>query len=195
MMKARHTIAVMAALLVAGFGQTGWAQGKGGGLNRALGASSKANSARGLSRPNSGLSRAGGNLARSNSLGKAAAGMPRASAPGALEGNAALANQQRILDHRLQQAEHLRGISERNGNERLLSTADRMDASATRNFERRTGLTMQPPTDGAVSPADGSATPGDGTITAPEELATPTLPALETARQKSKPSGFWFKSR
>ena len=162
-MKTKLTLTVLAAAVIASSSTIALAQGKGGGLNRALGASSKAGGAKGLGKSTDGLSRATGNLARSNAgLSKATTGLSRAGgAP--VEGDPALANQQRILDHRMQQAEHLRGISERNGNERLLDTADRMEASATRNFERRTGITIQPPpTDGSVPPTDGSTPPTDG---------------------------------
>ena len=193
-MKAKITFAVMAALLVANFGQNVLAQGKGGGLNRALGATSKAGGS-GLGKSSNGLSRAGSNLARSNGLNRAAGGLPRGTGAAPVEGDPALANQQRIMDHRLQQAEHLRGISERNGNERLLDTADRMEASAARNFERRTGVVVQPPTDGSVPPADGSSPPaGETTTVTSDGTNVAPVPALQSARPK-KPNGFWFKSR
>jgi hypothetical protein len=208
-MQSKLTLAIVAAALLAGTTTAAFAQGKGGGLNRALGASAKAGNARGLGKSSDGLARASGNLARGNmGLNKAAPGFSRAGAARnlPLDGTAtpgdedpSLANQQRILDKRFQQAEHLRGISERNGNERLLGTADRMDASATRNFERRMGTTLPPPpTDGLTPPTDGStAPPTDGSTTPPTDgsIAPATAPVLEASKLKSKPSGFWFKSR
>lgn len=47
------------------------------------------------------------------------------------------ANEQRKLDHRLGQADHLRDIAERNGNEKLLDTADRMELKAHEHYEKR----------------------------------------------------------
>jgi hypothetical protein len=151
------------------------AQGRGNGLNRGLGGQAKGGAAQ--------AARAGSNLARSGGMGlnRAAPGLsrmgsgPKAPAPSAPgEGDRSLGNQQRILDHRQQQAEHLRGVSERNGNERLLETGDRMDSSAVRNFERQTGTTYQPPAaEGAPAPA----------------------PPVQTATQPRKPQGFWFRSR
>jgi hypothetical protein len=44
------------------------------------------------------------------------------------------ANQQRILNQRLEQAEHLRQISAENGNTRLGETADRMEQNAQQRF-------------------------------------------------------------
>jgi hypothetical protein len=167
------------------------AQGKGQGLNRSLnnpGAtralSGKSNGALGRS---NGLSRGG------LGLGKGLAGTPKLGAkpipeldPNAMpvEGEQGLANQQRILDQRMQQAEHLRGISERNGNTRLLETADRMENSAVRNFERQTGTVLPPP-------------PTEGTVTDPNaaQPAAPT-PAPAISSQPTKPkAGFWLRSR
>ena len=221
LVSSKLTFAFIAAALVVSTTPNAFAQGKGG-LNRALGGSSNAGGARGIGNATNGLSRAGGKLARGNQgLNKAASGLargpknvPTPAMPA--EVDPALTNQQRILDKRFQQADHLRGISERNGNERLLGTADRMEASATRNFERRTGTTLPPPptdgsttpptdgsttppTDGSTTPpTDGSTTPPptDGSVTPPSDgTAQPTAAALETARLKTKPSGFWFKSR
>ncbi|MBM4005361.1 MAG: hypothetical protein FJ295_19060 [Planctomycetes bacterium] len=44
---------------------------------------------------------------------------------------------QRNLEHRQQQAEHLHGISERNGNERLRESGERMEKRARQQFESR----------------------------------------------------------
>jgi hypothetical protein len=195
-MKRKLTFTVVAVTLIATISPSAFAQGKGGGLNRALGATSKAGGARGLgSNSSNGLARASGNLARGNGgLNKAVPGLSRAGAARnipvdgssvPLEAEQSLANQQRILDQRMQQAEHLRGIAERNGNTRLLDTADRMNASATRNFERQTGTAIQPPPTDETAPL-----PTDGSTT-----TTTTAPTLQAAPTKSKPSGFWFKSR
>src|SRR5688572_23829481 len=116
------------------------AQGKGQGLNRSL---NNPGAARALSgKSNAALGRSSGGLSRGGlGVGKGLAGTPKLGAkpipeldPNAVpvEGEQGLANQQRILDHRMQQAEHLRGISERNGNTRLLETADRKENSAVR---------------------------------------------------------------
>lgn len=128
------------------------AEGKGHGLGKAMSAASKGSSASGLNRASQSLSK--GSYGKSNgSLNRAAKGLNRVGqASGPALGDAAggdlqapLSNQDRILDKRLQQADHLRAVSERNGNERLLETADRMDASAIRNYERQTGQEYQPP--------------------------------------------------
>ena len=64
------------------------------------------------------------------------------------------ANEQRKLDHRLGQADHLRDIAERNGNEKLLDTADRMELKAHEHYEKRIakidgkGGDKQPPAPG-----------------------------------------------
>ena len=47
-------------------------------------------------------------------------------------------NEQRKLDHRRDQADRLRDISERNGNERLRETADRIETKAQEHFDKRT---------------------------------------------------------
>lgn len=54
---------------------------------------------------------------------------------------------------RFQQAEHLRAISERNGNESLLETADRMESNATRNYERQAGEAEVPQVSESPAPA------------------------------------------
>lgn len=208
-MKREITWSVVAIVVFAATVPTGFAQGKGGGLNRALGASSKSGVARGLGGNSSnGLARANGSLARgSGGLNKATPGLSRAGFPrgsslddttAPVTGDQSLATQQRILDHRRQQAEHLRGISERNGNTRLLDTADRMDGNAIRNFERQSGTTYQPPTDGTMTPTDGSTSPStDGTTGSGDGSATNSvlLPAFKATAPKAKPNGFWLKSR
>ena len=91
-----------------------------------------------------------------------------------------LSNQNRIYENRLDQADHLRDVSARNGNDELLETADRMEANAARNYERQTGTPPPQPTETVVE--------GESVQTAP-----PTLPGREvTARAKR---GFWFRAR
>lgn len=182
-MKSMLTLATIAAVILASSTTMVMAQGKGGGLNRAMGAQARAGGASAAnSKSSNAMARASGNLARS---GKAASGLPRmggnpnvASDPAAVpaEGEQSLTTQDRILSQRMQQAEHLRGVSQRNGNERLQGTADRMEASAIRNFERQTGTVVEPPMTVGEAPA--------------------TAPAVETATQPRKTNnGFWFRSR
>ena len=47
-------------------------------------------------------------------------------------------NEARIVEHRLDQAERLRTISERNGNSNLLDTANRMESQANQHYDQRT---------------------------------------------------------
>jgi hypothetical protein len=161
------------------------ADGKGGGLNRALKTGAKGPI-------NAGPGRSGGLPGRaSDDLARRGPGLNRAG--GGLE--RAATNQQRILDHRLNQAEHLRGVAERNGNENLLETADRMEANATRNFERQqqrfAGDPTVPTTPPGETPSGEAPAP---TLTAPNAtepvpVATPTPTASRAGR------GFWFRSR
>jgi len=46
-------------------------------------------------------------------------------------------NEARIYEHRFDQAQRLRTISERNGNAHLLDTADRMESQANQHYNRR----------------------------------------------------------
>jgi hypothetical protein len=87
----------------------------------------------------------------------------------------------RIRQQRLDRAAHLREISEQNGNEALLDTADRMEASAERNYLRQTDSLSSPPT-GEVQP-DESPEVGD----MPEEVTERVV--LKRRR------GFWIRSR
>lgn len=57
------------------------------------------------------------------------AGTPLASQPAA--------NAERILQHRLNQADHLDGVAARNGNERLAENAERMRAQAQQQYNDR----------------------------------------------------------
>ena len=131
----------MALLLVGG---PLFAEGRGHGLNRALAAAARGSSNSGLARAGqsaarsgSGISGSSANVGRSaNGLNPAAAGMQHGQSDAAQASNFA-----RIRDNRLQQADHLRQISERNGNARLGSTADRMEQSAQTNYSRQIGET------------------------------------------------------
>jgi hypothetical protein len=123
-------------------GSAALAEGRGQGLNRALAAASRGSSNSGLARAGQSAARSQNGLSRgSASLGRSANGLNRAS--NGLSHSQALTaqtfNAARIRDKRLQQADHLRDISERNGNERLLDTADRMQESAQRNYDRGVG--------------------------------------------------------
>lgn len=139
-------------------------------------------------------------------VGRSARGLERSTA--ALPGMAAqrtspqpggqpLGNFERIQQSRLQQAEHLRGIADRNGNEHLLDTAERMQTSANQGYQRQSGA--QSPA-AAPTPAAG-AVPAPGTDT---KLGSPSLPvnsataSATTAKGKigAMPKrGFWFGSR
>ena len=141
-MQMRNSLRISLALLFLVAGSTALAEGRGQGLNRALAAASRGSSNSGLARAGqsagrsqNGLARSGANLGRSaNGLNRASLGRSHSQALTAQTTNAA-----RIRDKRLQQADHLRIISERNGNERLLDTADRMQESAERNYDRNIG--------------------------------------------------------
>jgi hypothetical protein len=90
-----------------------------------------------------------------------------------------LAIEQQNRDKRIAQAQHLREIGERNGNQNLLDNADRMEAFAHDHYARRvsqlekfgvtdpllnpgTGVTdpLLPGTNGLVDPLSGLGTPG-----------------------------------
>ncbi|MGV3486887.1 MAG: hypothetical protein ACO1RT_20900 [Planctomycetaceae bacterium] len=104
-------------------------------------------------------------------------------------------NPQRILQQRMQQAEHLRAISQRNGNEALQQTADRMEASATTNFERQSMRLSAP--NGEVIPHGEPTTDSEM-----QPVADPTAQPVTTAGPKAKAKtsatakrGFWLRSR
>lgn len=126
-------MSVSISLLVVG--STALAEGRGQGLNRALGAAARGSSNSGLARAGQSGARGSANLGRSaNGLNRASNGLSHSQANVAQTANAT-----RIRDKRLQQANHLREISARNGNERLLDTADRMQDNAQRNYDRGVG--------------------------------------------------------
>ena len=67
-----------------------------------------------------------------------------------------LANFQRQRDKKIAQAEHLREIAERNGNENLLANADRMEAQALSQYEQKVArLEKFGVTDPALDPDGG----------------------------------------
>jgi hypothetical protein len=133
------------------------------------------------------MGRASGGLQRAND-----ANSPSIEMPSDTSGNdRAIANQQSILDHRQDQANHLRDLSERNGNEHLQATADRMDANANRNYQRQqtrlTGVTTDP---------SGSSAGGGGTTSDPGASGTPnTTAATTTTVVPQARRGLWFRSR
>jgi hypothetical protein len=157
-MQVRSSVWMSLALSLVVIGSTGFAEGRGQGMNRALAAAARGSSSSGLARAGqsaarsqNGLSRGGANLGRSaNGLNRASRGLSHSQGLAAQTSNAA-----RIRDKRLQQADHLRDISERNGNERLIDTANRMQESAERNYDR--GVI-----DGGIAAENAAATRGEG---------------------------------
>jgi hypothetical protein len=172
-------------------GSTAFAEGQGHGLNRALSAAARSSGNSGLARAaqstarsGNGLSKGGAKLGRSaNGLNRASNGMSHSQALAAQTSNAA-----RIRDHRLEQADHLREISARNGNTRVLDTADRMETSAQTNYDRGAGGTNL--TGGNTPDMDDRATATNARTTSPTPSAQPArnprtswLPAwLRTSR-------------
>jgi hypothetical protein len=73
-----------------------------------------------------------------------------------LRGSDAVRNAaERTFDHRIEQADHLSGIAERNGNERLADTAERMRDNAQRRFDAAEArLENMPPAPDAETGAD-----------------------------------------
>jgi hypothetical protein len=96
-------------------------------------------------------------------------------------------NEQRKLDHRLQVAEHLRANAQRNGNQSLLDTADRMEQKAYDHYTSRLsridgagdagGDALPDPPAGDVPPTPSA----DLTTSHPSEspAAAPTSPTTE----------------
>jgi hypothetical protein len=170
------------------------AQGKGNGVNRGLGAAAKGASSAGMARSGGsiardGAARGGATLGRVGGLQRANLATARGnSQPTVAAEGPATENPQRILDQRLDQAEHLRALSERNGNERLLDTADRMEASANRNFERQQQRFAPP----ATEPTEGSNAPE----ATPEQNAAGVSPGIPTTQSVPRARrGFWLRSR
>lgn len=129
-------------------GTSAFAQGRGHGLNRALGAATRGSSNSGLGRAGQSAARSGGGFSdRSANLGRSANGLNRAATGMSHSAAATSQNSQadRILDKRLQQADHLQQISAKNGNARLLDTSERMQQSAQTNYERSTNTSRPAP--------------------------------------------------
>lgn len=171
------------------------AQGKGNGVNRGLGAAAKGASSAGMGRSGGPIARdsaarGGATLGRAGGLQRANLATARGNLPPTVAGEGmAGENPQRILDQRLDQAEHLRALSERNGNERLLDTADRMEASANRNFERQQQRFTESPTE----PTDGSGAVPEATPAESGTAAGPVTTAAQAVPRTKR--GFWFRSR
>ena len=216
------TCAVLAVILfgfapqMADAGKPG--KGVGKGLGKGLGKSLGKSFGKGLSRKG-GLSNVGRSLSRSRSLrsqgaAKRPADSPAPSAepagrhdperPGwAWARERQRRNEQRKLDHRLNQAEKLRALAEKNGNERLAETADRMETKAQQRFERRMErigeadpqlpLTDAPP----FQPGDAQQQPGDASppvVESPQLQPEPVAPevqiAVEPPQTKTKKRGW-----
>lgn len=177
------TVAVAAPLFAQGPGKAAAVRGGQHG-GAAAGLPRSGASRQGLE--HSGLNRAGQNVAKPNhgSARNNAARSPSASGLNhALKGkgNTPLAkgaesrpggipaeNAERIRDQRLNQADHLREVGEANGNERLQGTADRMQASAERQYERRVGTVS-----GAEATDQGTTLPQDGSTPVANSAAPP----------------------
>ncbi|MGE5191164.1 MAG: hypothetical protein ACM3U2_01600 [Deltaproteobacteria bacterium] len=88
-------------------------------------------------------------------------------------------NNERILQHREAQAQRLRDISQRNGNQHLLDTADRMQKNAQTNYDRRASrLTNFPNSTASASTGSTGASSGgtSGTSTSGAAGTTSTSP-------------------
>jgi hypothetical protein len=182
------------------------AQGKGNGLHRGLSAAAKGTASSGVSRAvghDTGASK--GIIRSGSSLGRAGQGLQRSSAamtptpatsPETGGDDQANGNPQRILDQRLNQAEHLREIAARNGNDHLLNTADRMASNATTNFDRQqqrlTGVPIAPTTPPATDPTTPTAPDtATGSGSTAGTVSTTVTPQTQTRHGR----GFWLRSR
>lgn len=173
-MKRTLAIVTLAACLSTAGADALLAQGRGPGAGRGLGsaANSAAAAGQGMGRSSQAISRgnsyAGGAAAATN---RSANALQRS---GSLSGQPA-ANHARIEQHRIAQADHLRSLSERNGNESLMGTADRMQASASTNYQRQSTLA-----------------PSEGGMAETASAAAAIAPTRQPAGGKR---GFWFRSR
>lgn len=104
--------------------------------------------------------------------------------------------QQRILDHRIQTADHLRQVGERNGNERLEQVADRMQGRAetqqTHRIERidarQQRFAPSPPPSAPTGDAPPSAdAPGESTTPGQSESPELVLPDSPSETDVVKP--------
>jgi hypothetical protein len=181
------------------------AQGQGGGHHRGLAAAAKAAAAP-LGAP--GIRGAGPRdisrrpLASGASMNNVSGSLQRSN--GGLRGNTggiddlpasspAAPRPQQILDQRLQQADHLRAISDRNGNEHLAQTADRMTASAQTNFQRQQAALTAHGND--VPPAPATPAPATPAAGSPPIAGSFPPAAAAPANPPRAARGFWFRSR
>jgi hypothetical protein len=84
-----------------------------------------------------------------------------------------LLKEQRQLDHKLAQAQYLRQLAQRTGNQQLLAEADRMEAQAREHYAQQL---LKLADDGMIDP---TANPGGMTPTLPGGM-TPTVPGRVT---------------
>ena len=183
------------------FAQQG--RGLGRGLGNAATASATASASRGMGHSAEVASRAAGspNTAApgfnraASSLNRGAPGLQRSAVArgsalppmtGAGFHSQARTNHDRITQQRLQQADHLRALSQRNGNEALQATADRMEANALENQQRW-----------QTQFESGGPVPGEAALAAPHAPAVtaPALPAPAAKARGNAKRGFWFRSR
>jgi hypothetical protein len=88
-----------------------------------------------------------------------------------------LENFERIRTQRIEQADHLRGIAKQNGNEHLLETAERMEASAETNYLRQTEPLQNSPDEPSLK----------------SEHPNGTASTIRSAPNRRR--GFWIRSR
>lgn len=159
------------------------------GIHRGLGAAANRIGSRTLGRSSDQLSRTQNHAPSSADLGRRVNGIQRANVglerftpqkPDDTPRGSLSSNQERIYEHRLQQAEHLRDLSAANGNDKLLDTADRMETSAARNYERQTGVAPPAPPETVLE--------GE-----PVQTTPPPLPGREIASRAKR--GFWVRPR
>ena len=98
-------------------------------------------------------------------------------------------NADRILDKRLEQAEHLEQLGDANGNERLLAAGERMAENAQSRYDRRVGEGPLP------SDASGDSAEAPPVILPPQPKTSRVLPPPPVAPRNSwLPSWFGGKS-
>jgi len=105
-------------------------------------------------------------------------------------------NPERIRDQRLDQADHLRQVAEKNGNERLRTTADRMQANAEQQYVRQAGNVTQPGASNNTLPAENTGDPS-GQVASPGTPANIGPPATSPPAAPGKPSWLpsWLRGR
>lgn len=174
------------------------AQGPGKGLGRALSQVGKGNPAGGgMNKVGKDLSRVG--AGRANGLNRAAALKPLGKLPkeGKLAGRAGsevpqhqkqLTLAQRQRDHKLDQAQKLRELAERNGNPELAANADRMEAQALQHYEERAAHLEK---FGVVEPELGPVeNPAEGELALePPVIDSPEAPIVDDAPVAAEKAG------